>query len=252
MNAPHVHLPVIERLDSRRLLSSIAGLWTGSRTENGLSGTFANVTINLNLRQSGTFVKGTETRTTPRDPAYFADILTHGTLVGNIFTLQDDSITASQRPSNYKWLLYKATLTLSPDGQTLSGRWHASGVKGNMTLRRVRLPLFLLNKANTLDNNSVIVHYAISKVDITDPLRFDVYRSSTDRLDASSQLIGSETLSPTSHPARLNIGLHRATLLAGTRLIANKKRPFIIIVADADRAVIEARGSINVTVLKLK
>jgi hypothetical protein len=46
--------------------------------------------------------------------------------------------------------------------------------------------------------------------------------------------------------------LHRATLLAGIPLTANKKRPFIIIVADADRSVIEARGSINVTVFKLK
>ena len=243
--------PVIEALGSRCLLSSIAGLWQGSRSESGLSGTFANVAINLNLTQSGTLVTGTEIRSSPSDPEYFADILTHGALIGNTFNLHDDSITASKTTSDYTWLLYKATLQLSSDGQTLAGSWHSGGIGGSMTLQRVPLPLITLNSAGTLDHNSVTIHYSIQTADVTEPLRFDIYRSSRNHLVASSQLIGSQTISPRSHAKLLAIGLHRATLIPGTSLTGDKRRPFVIIVVNSDNRVPESAGSINIAVFQL-
>ena len=241
----------MEWLDPRCLLASIAGLWAGSRSEAGLSGTFANVTIDLNLTQSGNLVTGTENRSSPKASDYFADILTHGTLLGNTFYLQDDSITASQSPSNYTWLLYKATLQLSPDGQTLSGRWHSGNVGGTMALQRVPLPLITLTSAETLDHNSITVHYTILTADITQPLRFDVYRSSKNHLNTSSKLIGSETFTPASRARMLTIGSHRATLLSGTALTGNKRRPYVIIVINRTNSVVESADSINTTFFKL-
>lgn len=129
--------PALESLEPRRLMASIAGLWVGSRTEAGLTGMFADVTLTLTLRQSRKHVLGTERRTSPKDAEYFADLVTGGTFVGDTFALRDVSITASRRPSNYKWLLYTATLQLSADGQTLSGPWHSGRVHGMMTLTRV-------------------------------------------------------------------------------------------------------------------
>ena len=110
---------VFETLDRRVLLSDIAGLWQGLRSEAGLSGTFAQVDIQLNLTQSGEKVSGTEVRSSAKDSEYFTNLHFHGSVVGSTLFLQDDSITAQEKPSNYKWLLYTATLSLSADGQTM-------------------------------------------------------------------------------------------------------------------------------------
>ena len=242
---------MIERLDSRSLLSSIAGLWAGSRTEKGLSGTFGTVSVDMNLTQSRTVVTGTERRSSPIDKEYFVDIITGGTFVGNTFALRDQSITSSQTTSNYTWLLYKATLQLSPDGQTLSGTWHAGNIGGTMTLERVPLPLFTLTAAHAHHPNGITVHYRIATAAITHPLLFQVYRSTDSHLNSSAELIGSQTLSPKSHANRLTIGSHRVTLLSKIPLTGDKKRPYVIIVANGKRAVVEADGSSNVTFFRL-
>jgi hypothetical protein len=250
--ASRPHVPSIESLDCRRMFSSIAGLWTGSRTEVGLRGTFGTVTVDLNLAQHGKHISGTERRSSPSASEYFADIITGGTFAGNIFNLQDQSITASHQPSDYTWLPYQATLTLSRDGQTLSGVWHAHNVVGMMALSRVPLPRLTLASADTLDNDGVTVHYVIATTDITEPLRFDIYRSSEDHLNTSSQLIGSQMISPHSHARLLAVGPHRITLIPGTSLAGDKKRPFVIIVANSNHAVLESTDSINAVFFRLQ
>ena len=47
------------------------------------------------------------------------------------------------------------------------------------------------------------------------------------------------------------IGLHRATLMSGTALTGDKRRPYIIIVTNGDSAMFEAAGSINTAFFKL-
>jgi hypothetical protein len=127
----------MERLEGRCLFSSVAGQWCGTRTEAGLAGKFGHVAVELTLTQSSAQVTGTEDRTAPKAPQFFADLLTHGKVVGDKFLLRDNSIIEMRRPSNYKWLLYTATLRISSDGQTMTGRWHAGGVHGTMTFQRM-------------------------------------------------------------------------------------------------------------------
>src|SRR3954452_9931128 len=70
----------LESLESRIYFSSIAGSWQGTRSEDGLGGTFAVVTINMRLTQSGQNVSGSEKRTSPKDSEYFADLQLHGAI----------------------------------------------------------------------------------------------------------------------------------------------------------------------------
>lgn len=237
-----------ESLEGRVLLAaspSIGGAWLGSRSEAGLRGTFANVTIEMHLKQSGQDITSTEHRSTPKDDEYFADLRSHGTFAGNVFAFQDDAITAQERPSNYKWLLYQGTLELSPDGQTLSGPWHAGGKRGSMTLQRLPLPRLVVNSAATRDYRSVTVDYSIFTAAIGKPLRFDVYRSSTKRLSSSSRLIGTQTLSPKRRADDLSVGPHRVRLFAGTALGNDSQFPYIIVVANGDGAVELATESLD-------
>jgi hypothetical protein len=235
----------IEPLDPRHLLSSIAGLWTGSRTENGLTGTFATVTMNLALTQHSRTIHGTEHRNAPTDSEYFANLTTGGTLVGTTFSMQDQSLGTHQGPSNYTWLLYTATLTLSPSGQTLTGPWHSHGFKGTITLQRVPLPQITLGSAHETTHDSILLHYSIATANITQPLLFQVYRSRVDHLTSSSVLIGSQTLSPKTHADKLTIGSHRLTLLKSNSLTGDKTRPWVIIVANANGKVIQSAASID-------
>jgi hypothetical protein len=245
------HAIAFESLDRRLLFStssSIAGLWQGTRTEAGLSGgTFANVTIDLNLTQKGQLITGTERRSSPADSEYFANMQMHGTLVGQAFDFQDDSITSQDRPSNYKWLLYKVTLALSPDGQTMTGTWHSGRFHGTMTLRRLPLPRLVLNSAATPDHQGVTIDYSVIAANVTQPLRFDVYRSRTSRVSNTSHLLGTQTLTPSAYSNDLAIGRHRVTLLSAKSIPRDATYRYIIVVANPDGAVHEAAGSVNAT-----
>lgn len=103
------------------------------------------------------------------------------------------------------------------------------------------LPLFTLAEATTLDAQSVTVDYTIGNTDISGPLRFDVYRSSSDSLSGSYEQLGSTTISG----ALLIVGPHSAKLLPGVTLTANTKMEYVIIVADQNGSIPEAPGSSN-------
>ncbi len=110
------------------------------------------------------------------------------------------------------------------------------------------LPLFTFGEATTKDAASVTVDYSISKADIQQPLRFDVYRSDQTGLDSSSTLVGETTLDPTVDASELTQGNHTGvTLLQGTVLTPNTALPYVVVVADGNGAVSEDPGSVNTT-----
>jgi len=108
------------------------------------------------------------------------------------------------------------------------------------------LPDLTLTKATALDAKSVEVSYTITNANITQSLRFDVYRSDQPIVDGTSKLIGTQVIA-TTDTADLAQGTHvDVKLIAGTTLPPNQSLPFIVVVADGDNNVTEDPASTNV------
>ncbi len=104
------------------------------------------------------------------------------------------------------------------------------------------LPLVQLIKATTVNAKSVTVNYSVSGKSITQQLRFDVYRSSTDSLSTGTHVyLGSTTLGPSD----LTVGVHSAALISGTSLPPDIRMEYIIVAANQDGKLAEAPGSSN-------
>jgi hypothetical protein len=108
------------------------------------------------------------------------------------------------------------------------------------------LPELTMTKATTLDAKSVSVSYTVSNANITQALRFDVYRSDQPFVDSSSKLIGTQTL-PATDTTDLAQGSHvNVKLIAGTALPPNQALPYIVVVADGNNAVAEDPASTDI------
>jgi hypothetical protein len=107
------------------------------------------------------------------------------------------------------------------------------------------LPKVVLTEVTTPNASSVTVDYSISGANVTSPLGFSVYRSDKPTLDASSTLIGSQTINPSTDPGDLKVGAHAVTLLNGTNLPPNQALPYVVVVANPNGSVREAAGSVN-------
>jgi hypothetical protein len=109
------------------------------------------------------------------------------------------------------------------------------------------LPELTMTKATTLDAKSVSVSYTIANANITQSLRFDVYRSDQPIVDGTSKLIGTQIINPASNSTALSQGSHvNVKLIAGTALPPNQSLPYIVVVADGDNNVTEDPASTNV------
>jgi hypothetical protein len=102
-----------------------------------------------------------------------------------------------------------------------------------------RLPKVVLTQATTVHSQSVTINYRISGAKVTSALGVDIYRSSTDSLSGTHELIGSTTIGT----ADLTIGKHSVSLIPGTDLTPDTKMEYVIVVANQNDAVAEAKGS---------
>jgi hypothetical protein len=120
-------------------------------------------------------------------------------------------------------------------------------LEDRLVLAATVLPQISLLEATTRDASSVTLDYSISKTNITHALTFDIYRSDSPVLDASSRLLGESTIDPSNDSQDLTQATHEVTLIPGTSLPPNQALPYIVVVADRNGAVAEDPASVNTT-----
>ena len=127
------------------------------------------------------------------------------------------------------------------------------GLEGRQLLA-ASLPDIAMVSAATRDSQSLTIAYDVIGTALDAPVRFGVYRSADDRLDASDLLIGSRpvlaagggtpTLDAAGQPAG-DVGRHTISLAPEDGLPPNPERPFVLVVADPENVVAESDEADN-------
>ncbi len=111
--APQRHVlqnnrPMMEALEGRAMLTAdVAGVWAGTRM--GANGCI----MSLQLVQKGTSVVGIEEIAITSNPQYYAEYNIIGTVSGDKFTFQDQSLISYVDAPGEVWLLPKYSVTVT-------------------------------------------------------------------------------------------------------------------------------------------
>jgi hypothetical protein len=200
MQRPRQHCATkIEFLEQRVCLSSIAGNWTGTMTENA-SSVPSNYSLYIRLAQSGNNVTGTELiqplNFFSNPSAYYGSISLHGSVSGSVFIFQEDAVTDENEPVGYSWLIKSGALQISSDGLSMAGPWNSEGYTGSVALARTSDIVGTFVDANMLHH--VFPQYSFTApITITDEslsaftqkLTIDYYLSTDQEIDVSSTLL---------------------------------------------------------------
>ena len=118
--------PALDELDSRLLLAAnITGLWEGTLTQpNGGIQTTYDFVMNLVQNQNDNSVQGVS-RIELTNPASFGVMTLTGTMSGNTFTFQEQTIAYQNLTSGYAWLIKSGSLEESTDATSMAGTWSA-------------------------------------------------------------------------------------------------------------------------------
>jgi hypothetical protein len=163
-------------LIERRLLcttANVAGSWVGTLSQ-APSIVVPLFNYELDLKQSGSTVTGTETIAVPKEPQYYGIFTVQGTVTGSTLNYSDISLIANFPKPGFYWLTKTVSLTVASNQLTMSGEWN----NNNGLIKLTREPSITVtppgNQSSTPGQNKTFSLGSFSVVAVASPYNVDI------------------------------------------------------------------------------